>query len=160
MGLDRPLREHICFSFEITLIIQHFQRAQQEVALIRCKGQIVATAVDQSVFLGKRIIQPVQVFLFGTYHFFWIILRLILDELSDTVTDLDQSLDAALCGHRYCGRGHAIIFPEVDFSIHHGKGKIAHIRVGRNRSVRFIRDFIDPFFILRDFSLNVLDSFA
>ena len=59
VGLYRPFREHIRFSFEIALIVKHLQRTQKEVALVRCKSEIVSSAVDKSVLLRKAVIQTV-----------------------------------------------------------------------------------------------------
>lgn len=46
VGLYRPFRKHIRFSFEIALIVKHLQRTQKEVTLVRCKSEIVSSVVD------------------------------------------------------------------------------------------------------------------
>ena len=59
MRLDSPFRKHIRFSLEIALIIKYFQRTQKEIALVRRKGKIIASAVDKTVFFGITVVQAV-----------------------------------------------------------------------------------------------------
>ena len=59
MRLDSPFCEHIRFPLEIALVIKYFQRTQKEIALVRRKGKIIASAVDKTVFLGIAVVQAV-----------------------------------------------------------------------------------------------------
>ena len=52
-----------------------------------------------------------------------------------------------------------VILPEVNLSVHKGKGEIAHIRVSRDRSVLLIRDFVNPVFWLCDLPVYPLYCF-
>ena len=49
--LNGALREHICFSFEIALIIELFQRTQQAVTGILTKCPLIGLRIDQTIFL-------------------------------------------------------------------------------------------------------------
>ena len=58
---DCSFAEHIRLALEITVVIQHFQRAEQEIALVLREGKIVAAAIDQSVFLGEIVLRTIIV---------------------------------------------------------------------------------------------------
>ena len=62
--LDGPLGEHIRFPFQLAIIVQHLQGAEQIVGGIPVKGQPVGPVVDEAKFLGKSVIEPVQLRLF------------------------------------------------------------------------------------------------
>ena len=65
-GADRPFGEHIRLAFEVSLIVQIFQGAEQEVAGILTECGCRATAVDKPIFLAVGIILVVQT---GLQHF-------------------------------------------------------------------------------------------
>ena len=46
MLLDSPFGEHIRFTFQVAVIVQDFQRAEQVVAGVLIKGKTVRPAVD------------------------------------------------------------------------------------------------------------------
>ena len=92
------------------------------------------------------------------YQIIWVILGLILYEFSHAITDLDKSLDTVFCGNRRRRRGHTVIFSEINLAVHQRIREVSHIRVGGNRSVPPVRDFIKLVFVLWNFSLNVLNS--
>ena len=56
MRADGALGEHIRLAFEIALLVQHLQRTQQEVAGILAKGQTVAPAGQETIFLRVLVI--------------------------------------------------------------------------------------------------------
>jgi hypothetical protein len=49
MGLDGPLGEHIRLAFQLAVLVNDFQRAEQIVAGIIGKGQPVRPVIDKSV---------------------------------------------------------------------------------------------------------------
>ena len=57
---DRPFGEHIRLALEVSLIVQIFQRAEQEVAGILAERGCRATAVDKPIFLAVGIVLVVQ----------------------------------------------------------------------------------------------------
>ena len=59
-GTDRSLGEHIRLALEVSLIVQIFQGAEQEVAGILAERGCRATAVDKTVLLAIGIILVVQ----------------------------------------------------------------------------------------------------
>ena len=59
-GADRSLGEHIRLAFEVSLIVQIFQGAEQEVAGILTERGCCATAVDKTIFLAVGIVLVVQ----------------------------------------------------------------------------------------------------
>ena len=64
MGLDGPLGEHICLAFQLSVLVDDFQRTEQIVAGIIGKGQPVRPVIDKTIFCGKAVIEPVQFSLF------------------------------------------------------------------------------------------------
>ena len=65
-GTNRPFGEHIRLALEVSLIVQIFQRAEQEVAGILAERGCRATAVYKPIFLAVGIILVVQT---GLQHF-------------------------------------------------------------------------------------------
>ena len=59
-GADRPFGEHIRLALEVSLIVQIFQGAEQEVAGILAERGCRATAVDKPIFLAVGIVLVVQ----------------------------------------------------------------------------------------------------
>jgi len=87
------------------------------------------------------------------YHFLWVILGLILNELTHIVTDLDKPFDTVFCGHRHRSRLHTVILSEVNPAVHQSKREVTHIRVSRNGKLLLIGDFINPIIKLWDFAV-------
>ncbi len=63
-------------------------------------------------------------------HGLRVVLRLVFNELANTVPDTDKAADALLGGGRYRYRTHEAVFPEVQLALHNGETKIPHIGVG------------------------------
>ena len=58
--VDGALKEHIRLAFQLAVLIQHFQRAEQAVGAILFKGSLVSRAVDQAVLGIEAVISGVQ----------------------------------------------------------------------------------------------------
>ena len=148
MGLYRPLSEHIRLAFEIPLIIKYLKGTQKEVAFIGGKGKIIPSVVDKTVFLGERIIEPIKVFLFGAYHFFGVVIGLVLDKVAYTVPYLKQPFDTVFRRHGERGGGHAVILSEVNLTVYQSIGEVPHIRVGGDGVILLIGNLVDFAFVL------------
>ena len=60
MGLDGPFGEHICLAFQLSILVDDFQRTEQVIGRIVCIGQTVCTVIDETVFCRKAVIEAVQ----------------------------------------------------------------------------------------------------
>ena len=56
MGLDGPLGEHICLTFQFPVLVDDFQRTEQVIGRIICIGQSVCTVIDKAIFFRKAVI--------------------------------------------------------------------------------------------------------
>jgi len=136
MGLDGPLGEHICLAFQLSVLVDDFQRTEQIVAGIIGKGQPVRPVIDKTIFCGKAVIEPVQFSLFildgavrcGGVH-------LEINELLDTFPQAHQPFHAGLGGGVQVWAHHAAVFTEIHSAVHNGVGVIFHIGVGGNGGV-------------------------
>jgi hypothetical protein len=52
--------EHVGLAFQLAVLVDHFQRAEQIVRGILRKREAVAARVDEAVFRGESVIEPVQ----------------------------------------------------------------------------------------------------
>jgi len=136
VGLDGALGEHIRLAFQLAVLVNDFQRAEQIVAGIIGKGQSVRPVIDQAIFCRKAVIEAVQFRLFildgavrcGGVH-------LQINELLDTFPQPHQSFYTGFgCGIQVRAH-HAAVFTEIYSAVHHGVGVIFHIGVGRNGGV-------------------------
>ena len=59
MGTDGALGKHIRLPLEVSFLVQHLQGTQQAVAGVLAKGQTVAPAAQQAVFLGLVIVKVI-----------------------------------------------------------------------------------------------------
>ena len=136
VGLDGPFGEHICLALQLAVLVNDFQRAEQIVAGIIGKGQPVRPVIDQAIFCGKAVIEPVQFGLFipdgavrcGSVH-------LQVNELLDTFSQPHQPLHAGLGGGIQVWAYHAAVFTEIHIAVHHGIGVVFHIGVGGDGGV-------------------------
>ena len=64
VGLDGALGEHIRLAFQLAVLVNDFQRAEQIVAGIIGKGQSVRPVIDKAIFCREAVIEPVQFGLF------------------------------------------------------------------------------------------------
>ena len=139
MGTDGALGEHIRLALEVALLVQHFQRTQQEITGVIAKGQTVAPAAQQAVFLGVVIVEVIQIALLPLNVHVGIPLGLVVNELTHTVPEVDHATDAVFCGNRYLHGIHAAVFPEVHLAIDDGVTEVSHIGIGRNGAVIFFQ---------------------
>ena len=156
VAADGALGKQVCLALQVLLLIQHFQRTEQEIGTVLVEGNGIATGIDKAVFPGKGIIQGIQLGLLVLDFFFGIVLSLILQQRPHTVPQLDHALDAALGGLGYLHRVHAAVFPVVDLAIHQRVGEIADSRVCFNGAVLALQFFLPV--IGRDFAVDILDG--
>lgn len=57
---DGALGEHVGLALQIAVLVDHFQRAEQIIRGILRERKAVAPRVDEAVFRGKSVIEPVQ----------------------------------------------------------------------------------------------------
>ena len=58
--LDGALGEHIRFSLQIALMVNHFQGTQQTIAVVRAERPFIGTTAEKSVFLGVIVIELIE----------------------------------------------------------------------------------------------------
>ena len=132
MGLNGAFGEHIRFALEVAVVVHDFQRAQEEIGGIVGECQLVAPAVDKPILFREAVIAPVQFCLFilngGIRDGF---VHLEVNQLMDTGTKRQHTLDTLLGGGVQIGSDHDAVFPEVNLAVHKGIGEVFHIRVSR-----------------------------
>ena len=155
--LDGSFGEHICLAEEVALIIQHLQRGKQAVGAVGIESRIVGSCADKPVFLAKVVIEPIELFLLCLDIGIGIVLRLVLDQRPDAVSDTDHALDTTFgsCGNIH--GVHAAVFPVIDFAVHHREAEVPHIRVGGDRKVFHLRLYVIQL-KLGNLGMNVLDG--
>ena len=85
MGADGPLGEHIRLAFQLSVLVQHFQRTEQVIAAVIGKGQPIRPVVDKAVLGRKGIIEPIQ------------LCHLFLDAASGMAASISRSMSR--CTH-------------------------------------------------------------
>ena len=155
--LDGSFGEHICLAEEVALIIQHLQRGKQAVGAVGIESRIVGSCADKPIFFAEIIIETIELFLLCLDIGIGIVLRLVLDQRPDTITDGNHAFDAAFGSRGNIHGIHAAVFTVVDFTVHHREAEIAHIRVSGNRKV-FILRFKIVDFKFGNLGMNVLDG--
>ena len=131
---DGALGEHIRLALELglVLIVQHFKGAEQVIGAVVCKGEGVAPAVDEAVFLGEAVIEAVEPLLFGADGTVVGFPHLEVNEPVNAVLQLCHSLDALLCGGVQVGLDHDGVLTVVHLTVHHGIAVILHVGVCGN----------------------------
>ena len=131
---DGALGEHIrlALEFGFVLIVQHLKGAEQIIGAVVCKGEGVAPAVDEAVFLGEAVIEAVELLLFGADGNIVGFPHLKVDEPVNAVPQLCHALDALLCGGVQAGLDHDGVLTVVHLAVHHGIAVILHAGVCRN----------------------------
>ena len=132
--LDGALGEHNRLAFELglVLIVQHLKGAEQIIGAVVCKGEGVAPAVDEAVFLREAVIEAVEPLLLGADGNIVGFPHLEVDEPVNAVPQLCHSLDALLCGGVQVGLDHDGVLTVVHLAVHHGIAVILHVGVCRN----------------------------
>ena len=136
MGLDGPLGEHICLAFQLSVLVDDFQRTEQVIGRIVCIGQSVCTVIDKAIFCRKAVIEAVQFRLLlpnGAVRNRCIHLK--VDQFLHTIPQSHKTFYAGFCGGVEIRAHHAAVFPVVHLPVYNGIGIVLHIRIGRNGGV-------------------------
>ena len=134
--LDCALCEHIRLAFEIVVLIEHFQGAEQIVGAVIGKGEGIATAVDKTVLCCEIVIESVQLSLGLSDSFIGdISVHLLTDELLHTIPQFNHTFHTLCCCSVKVGLYHAAVFTVINIAVYHGVAVILHIWVGRDRGV-------------------------
>ena len=136
MGLDGPLGEHICLTFQFPVLVDDFQRTEQVIGRIVCIGQSVCTVIDETVFGRKAVIEAVQFrLLLGNGAVRNRCIHLKVDQFLHTITQSHKTFHAGFGGGVEVRAHHAAVFPVVHLPVYNGIGIVLHIGVGRNGGV-------------------------
>ena len=136
MGLDGPLGEHICLAFQLSVLVDDFQRTEQVIGRIVCIGQTVCTVIDETVFGRKAVIEAVQFrLLLGNGAVWNRCIHLKVDQFLHTIAQSHKTFYAGFCGGVEIRAHHAAVFPVVHLPVYNGIGIVLHIGVGRNGGV-------------------------
>ena len=130
IGPDGPFGEHIRLACKIALVIQHLQRAQQGIAAVVRKGQMVATGAEPPIFFHIGVIQTAKFFLLPPNDLVRVVFHLIGDELAGAVPQRHHTPHPVLGGERQIDRLHAAVDTEIQLAVHRGKAVIPYIGVG------------------------------
>ena len=141
-GADRPFGEHIRLAFEVSLIVQIFQGAEQEVAGILTECGCRATAVDKPIFLAVGIVLVVQTGLQLLNILIRKVFQLGIDQLTAGIPQGHQCADAGQRGISAFYHTHLGIFAVVNDVILYRITEIAHIGVRVNGAAFFFGIFL------------------
>ena len=136
MGLDGPLGEHICLAFQLSVLVDDFQRTEQVIGRIICIGQSVCTVIDKAIFCRKAVIEAVQFRLLlpnGAVRNRCIHLK--VDQFLHTITQSHKTFYTGFGGGVEVRAHHTAVFPVVHLPVYNGIGIVLHIRIGRNGGV-------------------------
>ena len=156
VAADGALGEQVSLPFQVPVLVQNFQRTEQEVRAVLIEGDGVAAGVDESIFPGEGVIESIQLCLLRLDFFIGIVLGLIFQQRPHTVPQLDHAADSALCRLGYLHRVHTAVFPVVDLVVHQRIGKIADSRVGLNGMILALQFFLPV--IGGDLAVNILNG--
>ena len=157
--LDGSFGEHICLAEEVALIIQHLQRGKQAVGAVGIESRIVGSCADKPIFFAEIIIEAIEFFLLCLDIGIGIVLRLVLNQRPDTITDSNHAFDAAFGSRGNIHGIHAAVFTVINLAVHHREAEIAHIGVSGNRKVLILRFKIVDF-KFGNLGMNVLDGIS
>ena len=139
---DRSFREHIRLALEISLIVQIFQGAKQEVAGILAERGCRATAVDKTVFLAVGIVLVVQTGLQLFNILIREVLQLGIDQFAAGIPQGHQCADAGQRGLAALYHAHLGIFAVINDVILHRIAEITHIGIRINGAAFFFGIFL------------------
>ena len=134
-----PLSEHICLTFELSFLVQHFQRAKQAIAGILTECKTVSTAGQQAIFCCIGIIQTIQLSLLFLNFLIRVALCLILNQSAHAFPKRDHTANTIFSSDRHFHWVHTGVFPVVHLAIYKAIAEIAHRRVCRYREIFLIR---------------------
>ena len=156
MGTDGALGEHIRLALEAALLVQHLQRTQQEIAGVLPKGQTVAPAGQQTIFLRVLVVEGIELRLLLLNILVGIALGLVVNKPAHTISEGNHAPDSIFRRNGNLHRIHAAVFPEVHLAVNDGITEIAHIGVGRD-GVIFLLQFL--LLVLGNLSVKILYCF-
>ncbi|MPM88207.1 hypothetical protein SDC9_135308 [bioreactor metagenome] len=114
MTADGALGKQVCFANQLTIFAHDFQRTQQEIRAVLRKCNGVATGIDEAIFLGKSVIEGIQLCLLCLNFFLGIVLGLVFQQGANAVPQVDLSTNAALSGLGHLHRVHAAVFTVIE----------------------------------------------
>ena len=155
VAADGALGEQVSLPFQVPVLVQNFQRTEQEVRAVLIEGDGVAAGIDESVFPGKGIVEGIQLGLLRLDFFIGIVLGLVFQQRPHTVPQLDHAADSALCRLGYLHRVHAAVFTVVDLPVHQCIGKIADSGISLNGMILALQLLLPV--IGGDFAVDILD---
>ena len=158
MAADGSLGEQVCLALQFPVLIQNFQRTQQEVRTVLVKGHGVATGIDQSVVLGVPVIHGVQLGLLFLDFFFGKVLCLIFQKGANAVPQFDHALDTALGGLGNFHGVHTAVLAVVNFAVHQRVREVTNGGVCGDGQI-FLLQIVLPF-KGPDFPVDILDGVA
>ena len=132
--LDGAFGKKVGFAFQLPVLIQNFQGAEQIIRGIVGKSQTVRPVIDQPVFCCEGIIQAVQ---FSLLFLYLRIRRpfthLQVDQFINAGTQGNHSLDTFLGGRVQLRAYHDAVLAVIYLAVHNGIAVVLNIRVGGNR---------------------------
>ena len=129
---DRPFGEHIGFPFKFTVFRQDFQRGKEIIRRIIRERLCIGTAVDQSVFNGKAVVQGIQLSLKLMDRVIVRLLKLGFHQAVHTVPKANHAPDARFCCRVQIRMHHSRIFPVIHLVIDNRIGIVPHIGISGN----------------------------
>ena len=143
--LNGALGEHIRFSLELSIFVQHLKRTEQIIGGVIRKSQPVCPVVNQPELGAERIVQSVQLPLFAFNRFVAGFLKLRIHQPIDRIPQSHHALNALLCRSIQFRAHHHRVFAEIYLAVYEGIAVILHVRVGGNRfgNLLALRQFHD-----------------
>ena len=155
MGANGALGEHICLAFEISLLIQHLQRTQQEIAGILAKGKAVASTGKKTVLFRIVIVQRVEPCLLLLNVLIGVAFGLVVNKPAHTIPESNHAADAVLRRNGKLHGIHATVFPEVHLPVHDSVAEIPHIGISGDGIIFFLQFLM---LVLGDLCMKILDG--
>ena len=129
---NRSLGEHIRLAFELFILIEIFQRAEQIVGTVIIEQAGIFLVVDQPVFCGKGIVGGVQ-FCLRCLNILVREVQLLVNQFVDDLPQLHHTSYTAFGIIGQLHLRHNRIFSVVHLTVHHGIGEILYIWVSGER---------------------------
>ena len=156
MAADGALGEQVGLPLQVPVLVQNFQRTEQEVRTVLIEGNGIAARIDESVFSGEGIVEGIQLGLLRLDFLIGIVLGLIFQQRPHTVPQLDHAADSALCRLGYLHGVHPAVFPIIDLTVHQCIGEVADGRIGLNGMILSLQFFLPV--VSGDFAVDILNG--
>ena len=133
---DRALGENVRFSLQIPFFVQYLQRGQQAVAGILLERPLVRAAADDPVLRREVVVLFAELPLQESYFRVSAVIHLNVQQLLDSIADLDQA------EHTFCRDGrqlhqiHAGVFAVKHSAVHVCEAEILYCRISGDRGIR------------------------